>query len=484
MFADSVNVNDVKESVAYLKQMNFSNKDILSRPTTILLHRKTLSNRRKVLEECCFREVKIRFLQQFVKLMNHRINIFKTNGHIDSNANVQENLVKLLNIDVGLTSEIGDEISFNALREIIIHHFLKVKLGVTDQDLRSMPKTHQNRLKHRSLNSIVKVVDLLQNKLKISPERIMKNLFLLYSCPDNINEILIEVPKIADVPIEKILSMRPKIALSNAEAIKSIIKHVKSFGIPEDRLLKSLELFTLSSNTVYERLQELTRIEEFSVLRSHTRILRLIHYQRKAKIRLDYFKQLNVKCVSLNVLASNSETFEKYARDGADKTNGRDTVLYVAETLNKDQSWVKQIISRHPNWCHVPAVAVKESIEYLRSKGFTCNEISDNLHLLLYPVPRIEQNLNPLLQNRAGNDDSHQIAGVALSKISNQKLLSICMYYIEAEFHFSGDGIWDSIKHDHKQDILPNVIPEFPKTLIKDYRYGLNERKRQTSVTN
>ena len=480
LLAESIDLNDVKESVKYLKQLNFTHEEILSRPTTFLQHPLTLANRKKVLEECCFREVKINLLQQFVTLMNKKIVTLKIFNYIDNNAKVLENLLKQLDIDVELKNEFGDEITLIAIRELIINLYLKEKLKMTDEQLKSIPKVHRDRLKHRSLESITKAVDVLQNKLEFSNERIISNAYLLYSCADNLNRLITEVPSIGGVTIKEILNKRPKVAINDVESIKSIIKHVKSFDIPEDRLLKSLEVFTLSSSTVYYRLVQMMKIDEFKVLRYHPRILKLIHYQNKARTRLDYLKQLNMKCVSLNVLSSASETFEKYARDGADKTRGQDTVLYVAETLHKDQHWVKNTFGRHPNWCHVPVLAVKESIDYLRGKNFTDKEITDNLHLLLYPVPRIEQKLNSVLEKKAKNE---LISGVAFSTISNSKLLSLCLYYIEAEFHFSGDGIWESSKHDHKQDISHTVMPEFPKSLSKEYRYGVVDKKsRKTEV--
>jgi hypothetical protein len=65
-----------------------------------------------------------------------------------------------------------------------------------------------------------------------------------------------------------------------------------------------------------------------------------------------------------------------------------------------------------------------------------------------------------------------KISGVALSSISRSKLLGLCLYYIESEFHYTVDGIWsESVLNIH--DNFPTTLPEFPKTLIKSYKYGV-----------
>jgi hypothetical protein len=172
---------------------------------------------------------------------------------------------------------------------------------MTNEDINKLWKVYA-RLRHRSLDSIVKVIDLLLNKLNFSKERIIKNGFLLYASSENINKIIATVPTIANVPMKEFIFQRPKVAMQNAESIEKIVNHVKSFDIPEDRILKCVEILTLGPETVFERLMQLTKVKEFNVLCGHPRILRLIHYQNKAKTRLEYLKQMKVKCASLHVL--------------------------------------------------------------------------------------------------------------------------------------------------------------------------------------
>lgn len=478
MCVETSALKDVKATVEFLKEKNFSNKEILQRPMSLLINKMTLINRLEVLEECCFREFQLMFLYRFVAVINRDITWLKAFNYIERSANVPQSIIQRLDVPVVLEKEISESTSLSAARETIMNLYLKQRLGMTNQELLKMWKIY-SRLRHKSFESIVKVLDLLQNQLGFTPERIIKNGFLLYGCADNITQMMIDLPTISDVPIKDVLLRRPKIAMQNAESVRTIVQHVRKFDIPEDRILKCLEVLTLGPDTVYERLVQLTKVKEFNVLVSHPRILRLIHYQTKAATRLDYLKQLKVKCASLHVLSSSSDTFEKYARFGIDKTKGRDAVHYVSKVVNKDNEFVRSALSRQPNWCHVPLLTIKASIDFLRYKKFTMEEISENLVLLLYPVSRIEQKMKTLLEWKAETSSNNEmrISGVALSSISNSKLLNLCLYFIEAEFHFSGDGIWSSSeRQDLKQDLFPTTIPEFPKSLTKVYRYGLQQK--------
>lgn len=78
--------------------------------------------------------------------------------------------------------------------------------------------------------------------------------------------------------------------------------------------------------------------------------------------------------------------FFRFARDGSDRTKGRDVVVYLANVIHKPEHDVRNLLSRHPNWCHIPALQVKQCYEFLLAKKFTKTDIFHNMHLLLYPM--------------------------------------------------------------------------------------------------
>lgn len=76
----------------------------------------------------------------------------------------------------------------------------------------------------------------------------------------------------------------------------------------------------------------------------------------------------------------------RFARDGSDKTKGRDIVVYLSNIMNKSENDIRNLLSRHPNWCHIPVLHVKQCYEFLKRKDFNNEEMYKNLHILIYPM--------------------------------------------------------------------------------------------------
>lgn len=267
-------------------------------------------NRKKVLEECCFREIKIPFLYNFKKLMYKDISVLKGFNYIDSSVNVQESLLARLDIDLPMPKDFGEEISLTELRQNVMNFYFREKLGMSLDDLDKLWDVYYQRLRHRSLDSVVSVINLFQG-LNFKNENIFNNGFLLYADPENIQRLISEIPEIAGVPMEEIIRRRPIVGMQKPETIEANIEHIKSFDIPESRILNQLDIFCLTPSTLHDRLLELTRIEEFKALRDSPAILFLVTHQIRAKARLNVLKQLNIE-PTINILMCPTNDFEAF----------------------------------------------------------------------------------------------------------------------------------------------------------------------------
>lgn len=57
--------------------------------------------------------------------------------------------------------------------------------------------------------------------------------------------------------------------------------------------------------------------------------------------------------------------------------------------------------------------------------------------------------------------------------LTQSQILGLCLYYIELEYHFTGDGIWSETGPVQHTDSFTTVLPEMPKSLTKNYKYGV-----------
>ncbi|XP_017870604.1 PREDICTED: uncharacterized protein LOC108618875 [Drosophila arizonae] len=474
----TVKRKDLLNSYHTLKSLNYSVDDIVTKPMIIYYNASTLANRHSVLIECGFQNITIPTLFKYVTVINKPIDMLKAHNCIPYDVNVPERLMKCFTTvqlnNFHLQEHLDESVPLKALRQNLLNAYLRERLQMEDADLQKMWRVY-GRVRHKSFRSVQDIVELLTTVFKFPAERLRKNSFLLHGDADNVRRILKEIPTINDQDIRDIGYRRPKILMSTCDGLKQTLEHVKSFGIKEDAVLRCLEVLTLGPDTVLERLRDLNEIEQFQVLGSNPRVLRLVHYQNKARLRLDYLNQLRVRCASLHILSCGSEAFAKFARDGSDRTKGRDIVIYLGNILEKDEQLLRNVLSRHPNWCHIPVIHIKQCLEYLLSKKFKLEDIFQNIHLLLYPIKRIEEKL--LLLQTPEIMEELQLPVPNVHALENNEILTLILYLIESEFHFTGDGIWTE-QHTHHVENFNNLLPDFPESLNKVYKYGVKPAEK------
>lgn len=127
LVGNSHSISDIQASVDFLLENNFTRSDLVQRPLCLVMPSMTLENRVKVLKECCFKEVQLLFLYRFVSVINRDVKILKAFNYIDRDQNVLQNLLKVIDVPVTINKDISDDISLNALREIVINQYLKVR---------------------------------------------------------------------------------------------------------------------------------------------------------------------------------------------------------------------------------------------------------------------------------------------------------------------------------------------------------------------
>ncbi|CAG9804106.1 unnamed protein product [Chironomus riparius] len=480
LWGQNADYTEIEKTLKYLRTNKFSNYDVIEHPTCLFINPATYENRDMVFKECLFQNVKLSFYIRYVSIMNKNLAVLKAYQYVHPSSDVVNNLRKQLDIPVKLEKELADTLSLNEIRREIMNKYLKERLHMTDDEIVRARKIYTH-MKHRNLRGMVETVNILIDELNFSKERITKNSYLLHARAENIKAILIEIPKIAEMDIKEVVHARPKILMQNCETLKSIIQHVRNFNIPDEAIIKCHEILTLSSDTVYSRLCELHKVKEFSVMFNNPRILRLIHYQTKAKTRLEYLKQLKMRCFSLNLLSGPTETFEKYAYIGGDKTKGKEIIEFFSNTFKIEQKIVREMLHLHPHWVQVPVLSINNTMYFFRYKGFSKEDMLQNFLLLLYPISKIQPKLDALFEWKSESDDNRKISDVEVKTLSNSKLLSLCLYFIESEYHFTGNAIFEINKFDNKND--PSMIPDLPKSLIeKKYRFGTKESQKVAHV--
>lgn len=303
----------LRTSAAWLARHNYSIKEIQKHPQILLQCTSTLENHFQIFRELGSPNIILQYLVRYVSIMNKTANTLKSHNIIPEDIDIIKTLSQHLHQSKDMPSVKCDpnQTSVKRLRQIILNSYLTHALDYTPDELDKLWKTYP-RLKHKSYSSLNQVLNLLKNNIGFTNERIKKNGYVLHADPENIRNILNEIAKIGDWEIRDVLVKRPKIIMTKCDSIKLIVKYLQDFGIPDSSIDCCWEIFTLGPSTVLERLNFLKDIKEFSALTNNPRIVRLVHYQKKARLRLDYLQQVKIKCASLHILSATADAFEKY----------------------------------------------------------------------------------------------------------------------------------------------------------------------------
>ncbi|XP_055539593.1 transcription termination factor 5, mitochondrial [Wyeomyia smithii] len=469
-FLVELDKDDVKKKIKYLKYLNATGPEILRHAHIMMLHLITLENRATILRESGFVEtLTVSALAKYLTIVRQSVKSLKLNRLIPKDLDMIEQLKKQFDISVCPNLvENDDQVKLQELRKAFLTEFLKLRLDLSDDETNRLFTTYW-RMKHRSFGHTQRVLDILQNDYNFSRDKIIGNFYLLCADPENLARFPEVVPAIAETSIKDVISKQPKIAMVQCEKVHDLLNELRKQKISEKGILIDPIILTLSPDTIRARLKELQKHKEFEVFFNHPRIIKLIAYQTKASIRLDFLRQLKVRCASLNVLSGHSKNFERYVRDGYDRTMGQDTWHYLNRIFKQEGKKALSQIKLHPNWYHVPVVQLSNTYEYLTEKGFVLDSIFENVQILLYPRFRIESKLQTLLECKK-RKVQHDEMGLELASATPSQILALCLYLIEVDFHFTGDGVWPEENQHSDAGAVTNI--KIPNTLQTVYKYG------------
>lgn len=381
------NKDDIEDSLKMLSKLNIDVSGLAKTPAILKLKSNILENRYQSLQESGFKSIDLELLSKYLYVMNRSIKLLKMYDMIESDFNVGDRLVGLLNcpeIDVNVLVKEEDSLLKN--RERLLIHYFQHKLKMDPQQTETFKANHVIKIRHKSFVQLNKCLDLLVREFKFGNKEIIEHPFVLTADPNNMEKLLYEVKTIFGRDVREIAMNRPIFLMTNWKSILEIIELLEKSNIPNSSLHYLLTLFALEPETVSQRLDELQSIEELNVLKEHPQILRLIYYQNKALHRLGYLKQMKVKCPSINVLSGHTEIFEKFVRSASDGSKSRQIIFYLSKLLDISEDDLKAQLNRHSQWPHISVLSLKNTVEYLFGQGFDKPHLRENIIIVFYPM--------------------------------------------------------------------------------------------------
>ncbi|XP_025407538.1 transcription termination factor 5, mitochondrial isoform X2 [Sipha flava] len=371
--------NDTYSSLYYnfsnLMKFGFLKEDILKKIQILTFHPITITNYIMLLEEGGFIKSKVdtNVLIRFKFISKKSIATLKDLNFINNDTNVQHHILSFTTFPRELyPKSCDDSLSWNQVQTNLFKLFVGWKIKMNLQKIQYAQSIY-HRLHNKSFRRTEETIDILLNEFNFSEDKIRRHSYLIHSDPDNTKAILENYNQLCGIDIKTVLSKHPKIILTPWKSIGEIKKHFKDFNIPESALKKAPEIYTLGSNTVYERLCKLKETPELASFIDNPQVARLIYYDKKVTNRLKYL--INKNCISLNLLVTNDSSFKRFNSNGNDKGKTNDIMVYLTKELGEDKIKLRSLMERHPYWQYISLLNIRKTYEYLKTKQFTKEQL-------------------------------------------------------------------------------------------------------------
>ncbi|GLG95497.1 Uncharacterized protein GBIM_02445 [Gryllus bimaculatus] len=429
-----------RKQLEILESFKISPEDCALNSGIWRVHPQTIEHHGLVLQESGFKKLTASLIVNYVKVVKKNIHLLKIHKYIDPELSVIDSYMQHLrnppleNLDLKNPDE-NTNILINVY-STVLKSFLAWRLNTTRSEIEQIWKTYP-RIKHKSLKYICWALDILEHDLGFTLEKIRRHGYLIHSYPPNILDTLKRVPQLCGKDIKTVFHTHPKIIMSSTRNILATAQHLK----------RCYEVFTLGSASMQRRLQLLHTVPKLRPFAENPRVLQIVHYQRKVSARLDQLQELQRQCASLHLLTSNQAYFERFTREGVDRTRGFDVVTYLAQQLSSEELAIRDYLGRHPFWCSVSCDSVQNTLEFLLKDGFETKDILSNLHLVLYPRNKVECILKDLSSSEAVTKALNIVSATNPQKVPvlcKKTELALCLYFLEQDHHFTGNGIWNT----------------------------------------
>ncbi|XP_044267769.1 transcription termination factor 5, mitochondrial [Tribolium madens] len=420
------------QTAKFCEEIGFETKSVLDAPMLLRLYPSTVDQYYTVLREGGFENITPNVLAKFRTLCRAPIHKLKSR-FIDPQTNVVESFISYLNPrpDNLNVKTCGDEEAWSEVHLKVLSAYLKWRLKATDDDIAKLIKVHPTvcRKSFRYLCENIATAE----ELGFTPDKILKYGYIVHAYPKHTKELMEKYPIIAGACIKRAMRMYPKIVTTPPTNIEKILKILKEHNISDEALAKRMNVLHLSPETVDVRLNELKNIADFKVLLHNPNILKLVIHHNRAKSRLQFLKELQIKCTTVSVLGNDNTKFDIHIREGRDANTFSDIYAFLKGTFKKETDEFEGTLKKHPYYLQVPLLSMEETYFYLREEKFSNSAIFKVIYILLYPKEKI----------RNAFKEVKQFASRRKKPLSQVNRLNLVLYFIEREHHFTGDGVWE-----------------------------------------
>ncbi|KAL2714604.1 hypothetical protein V1478_015789 [Vespula squamosa] len=391
-----------------------------------------------LLQEMGATKIDINVVWRLSYYLNLPANKFKKRMKIPMEQHIMINMVSYINenlSDVPPLHLLDESLPVYMYYEQCFSYYIKNKFGFDDMSLK-----HKGR-KFKSFRLMTKLINIFIESYGLDLEYIRNHLIILDMCPNQVQSALENLKdiKIANFTFHDIFKRFHEIILCDPENIKKLLESFKKYELDNKILLSCLRIFTIKNEDFVNKMDTLLTIPDLRVWCKTPRILFFIVRKNVVNERIEFFrKNDNIKWINSYLLTSDKTYFEKYNRGEFSFSKKKKYIEYILDKELGIKS--KDLINKfqqHPYWNRVSFVDLDNTLCTIK-ENFSREDICNNIHIILYPWSIINKVLKSIQES-----DKY-------SKYTPSQQLALCLYFMEKDNHFTGDGIWNIMEEERQ----------------------------------
>ncbi|KAL2738361.1 hypothetical protein V1477_011720 [Vespula maculifrons] len=424
------------ENCKICREHNVMTETVVNILTCLTMNSHLLKHRIFLLEEIGVSKININIIWKLPYYMNLPVTKFKhkmkipMEQHIMSNisSHIVENLSDMPSLDL-----LDESLPVDMHYEKCFSYYIKSKFGSDKISLK-----HKGR-KYKSFRLMTELINIFIESYNVDLQYIRNHLIILDMCPNQVQYALesLKDTKIANLTLQEIFKKFHEIVTYDPENIKKLLQSFKKYGLDNKILLSCLRIFKISNEDFVNKMDKILTIPDLRVWGKTPHILFFIIRKNIINERIEFFrKNDNIKWVNLYLLTCDRRHFRRYKQGELSFVKKKKYIRYILKKeLDSEDEHLINTFQLHPYWNRVSFVDLDDTLRIIK-KYFPIEDICSNIHIILYPWSTINKALKSIKESDKYN------------KYTSSQQLALCLYLIEKDNHFTGDGIWNIMEQE------------------------------------
>ncbi|KAK9869839.1 hypothetical protein WA026_003565 [Henosepilachna vigintioctopunctata] len=299
------NTDKFSGCIKMCRNLGFSDEEILEYPGLLNGPPMILEQHFMTLEEGGFHTITPYILLKYRKFFSKSIKDLKTDHLIKKEVNVAKSFASYFDpqpdANVMNYDEFTDDQQWRDVHYRLLKMYLKWRLQATSEEIDLLFRIH-HMVHNKSVRLLCENIHLAL-EVGLTLRRIVKSGYILHSYPKYTKEVLRDFHNIAGGDLKKAILGCPKLFMVSPKNYAKIYGILKEHNISDETIRNQLNIFQLSPQTVKYRLEEIENTPELNILKHNVNFLKLVVHHQRAKSRLSFLQELQMKCLPLSILS-------------------------------------------------------------------------------------------------------------------------------------------------------------------------------------